>query len=98
VARLAAAHTRQIDTFFPGTSAAWTGRAQLSAWHLSPYAQGAYSYWPVGYLHRYAGYEGTPQGNIHIGGEHCSYDFQGFMEGGATEGERAAREVIDAVL
>ncbi|MER6349735.1 flavin monoamine oxidase family protein [Streptomyces sp. NPDC001595] len=98
VARLAADRTRAVDAFFPGTSAAWTGRAQLSAWHLDPYAQGAYSYWPVGYLHRYAGYEGTAQGNVHIGGEHCSYDFQGFMEGGATEGERAAREVIDAVL
>ncbi|MGC0332921.1 monoamine oxidase [Streptomyces sp. SAI-170] len=97
VAKLASTYTRDIDAFFPGTSAAFTGRAQLSAWHLNPYAQGAYSYWPVGYLHRYAGYEGTPQGNIHIGGEHCSYDFQGFMEGGATEGERAAREVIAAV-
>ncbi|MFI8189106.1 flavin monoamine oxidase family protein [Streptomyces sp. NPDC085946] len=86
-----------IDAFFPGTSAAWTGRAQLSAWHLDPHALGAYSYWPVGYLHRYAGYEGTAQGNVHIVGEHCSYDFQGFMEGGATEGERAAREVIAAV-
>ncbi|WP_328971069.1 flavin monoamine oxidase family protein [Streptomyces sp. NBC_00239] len=86
-----------IDAFFPGTGAAWTGRAQLSAWHRNPYALGAYSYWPTGYLHRYAKYEGTAQGNVHIGGEHCSYDFQGFMEGGATEGERAAREVIAAV-
>ncbi|MFB9393744.1 flavin monoamine oxidase family protein [Streptomyces coeruleoprunus] len=86
-----------VDAFFPGTSAAWTGRAQLSAWHLDPHTRGAYSYWPVGYLHRYAGYEGTAQGNVHIAGEHCSYDFQGFMEGGATEGERAAREVIAAV-
>ncbi|MFI9122019.1 flavin monoamine oxidase family protein [Streptomyces bikiniensis] len=84
-----------IDAFFPGTSRAYTGRAQLSAWHENPYSLGAYSCWPVGYLHRYAGYEGTAQGNVHIGGEHCSYDFQGFMEGGATEGERAAREVID---
>lgn len=94
---LVARRLRGIDAFFPGTSRAWTGRAQLSAWHHNPYALGAYSYWPVGYLHRYAGYEGTAQGNVHIGGEHCSYDFQGFMEGGATEGERAAREVIDAV-
>ncbi|OKJ97093.1 hypothetical protein AMK26_30190 [Streptomyces sp. CB03234] len=97
---LAARRLRGIDAFFPGTSKAWTGRAQLSAWHHNPYALGAYSYWPVGYLHRYAGYEGTaqgPQGRIHIGGEHCSYDFQGFMEGGATEGERAAREVITAL-
>ncbi|QGZ48247.1 NAD(P)-binding protein [Streptomyces sp. QHH-9511] len=86
-----------IDAFFPGTSKAYTGRAQLSAWHRNPYTLGAYSCWPVGYLHRYAGYEGTAQGNVHIGGEHCSYDFQGFMEGGATEGERAAREVIDAL-
>ncbi|MFI6939663.1 flavin monoamine oxidase family protein [Streptomyces sp. NPDC050418] len=94
VRNLAAERLAGIDAFFPGTSAAWNGRAQLSAWHRNPLAQGAYSYWPVGYLHRYAGYEGTPQGNLHFAGEHCSYDFQGFMEGGATEGERAAREVI----
>ncbi|MEV5973329.1 NAD(P)/FAD-dependent oxidoreductase [Streptomyces sp. NPDC051921] len=86
-----------IDAFFPGTSRAYTGRAQLSAWHRNPYSLGAYSCWPVGYLHRYAGYEGTAQGNVHIGGEHCSYDFQGFMEGGATEGERAAKEVVAAL-
>ncbi|MGI5354419.1 flavin monoamine oxidase family protein [Streptomyces sp. CA-252508] len=93
---LAARRLRGVDAFFPGTSRAFTGRAQLSAWHLDPHTLGAYSMWPVGYLHRYAGYEGTAQGNVHIGGEHCSYDFQGFMEGGATEGERAAREVIAA--
>ncbi|MER7759661.1 NAD(P)/FAD-dependent oxidoreductase [Streptomyces sp. NPDC097619] len=86
-----------IDAFFPGTKAVWNGRAQLSAWHRNPHALGAYSYWPVGYLHRYAKYEGTAQGRVRIAGEHCSYDFQGFMEGGATEGERAAREVIAAV-
>ncbi|MFD6892666.1 flavin monoamine oxidase family protein [Streptomyces sp. NPDC059957] len=86
-----------IDAFFPGTKAAWNGKAQISAWHRNPYALGAYSYWPTGYLHKYAKYEGTAQGRIHIGGEHCSYDFQGFMEGGATEGERAAKEVVTAL-
>ncbi|GAA1520542.1 hypothetical protein GCM10009730_29740 [Streptomyces albidochromogenes] len=98
VRELAARRSREVDAFFPGTSRTWTGKAQLSAWHRDPYALGAYSYWPVGYLHRYAGYEGTPQGNVHIAGEHCSYDFQGFMEGGATEGERAARQVIGKLL
>ncbi|MFF4714788.1 flavin monoamine oxidase family protein [Streptomyces eurythermus] len=94
---LATRYLKDIDAFFPGTQAAWTGRAQLSAWHLNPYSLGAYSYWPVGYLHRYAGYEGVAQGRIHLAGEHCSYDFQGFMEGGAREGERAAREVLAAL-
>jgi hypothetical protein len=40
------------------------------------------------------GYEKIPQGNIHFAGEHCSQDFQGFMEGGANEGIRATEEIL----
>jgi monoamine oxidase len=83
-----------VDRVFPGIRAAWNGRATLSAWHLSPLAYGAYSGWPVGYVSSYAGYEGVAQGNVHIGGEHCSNDFLGYMAGAAIEGARAAREVI----
>ncbi|MEU5809304.1 hypothetical protein [Streptomyces sp. NPDC047718] len=36
------------------------------------------------------------QGDVHLSGEHCGYDFRGFMDGGATEGERAAWQVIAA--
>ncbi|MGI5487727.1 FAD-dependent oxidoreductase [Microtetraspora malaysiensis] len=97
VRSLVASTLTQIDQVFPGTKAAWTGRAQLSAWHKNPYSQGAYTCWPVGYVHRYAGYEGTAQGNVHLAGEHTSYDFQGYMEGGAAEGARAAQEVLAAL-
>ena len=37
------------------------------------------------------------RGTIHFAGEHCSQDFQGFMEGGAMEGRRAATEVLRQV-
>ena len=47
-------------------------------------AQLSYSYWKVGQYTSFSGYEGVPQGNIHFAGEHCSQDFQGFMEGGAS--------------
>ncbi|MBP0455376.1 FAD-dependent oxidoreductase [Kitasatospora sp. RG8] len=94
---LARDYQRQIDVLWPGTSAAWNGRATLSAWHLNPYSYGAYSYWPVGYLTGWAGYEGTAQGRLHFAGEHTSYDFQGYMEGGASEGARAAGEVLAAI-
>ena len=57
----------------------------------------SYSYWKVGQYTAFAGYEGVPQGSIHFAGEHCSQDFQGFMEGGASEGIRAALEVWHAV-
>jgi monoamine oxidase len=43
--------------------------------------------------HTVRGYERIWQRNIHFAGEHCSVEFQGYMEGGATEGIRAANEV-----
>jgi Flavin containing amine oxidoreductase len=33
------------------------------------------------------------QAKCHFAGEHCSINFQGFMEGGAEEGARAAQEI-----
>lgn len=94
VVQSANAFLGRIEPVYPGLSAAWNGRATLAAWHVNPYAYGAYSYWPTGYCHNYAGYEAVRQGNTHFAGEHCSIDFQGYMEGGATEGQRAAAEVI----
>ena len=95
VRSVARAFLGQVEQVLPGVSAQWNGRATLSAWPTNPLSYGAYSYWPVGYAHQYAGYEGVRQGNLHFAGEHCSIDFQGYMEGGAVEGQRAAREVLD---
>ncbi|MGZ4465521.1 MAG: flavin monoamine oxidase family protein [Nocardioides sp.] len=90
----AAAFLGQVEQVLPGISSQWNGRATLSAWPTNPNSYGAYSYWPTGYCHVYAGYEGVRQGNVHFAGEHCSIDFQGYMEGGADEGQRAAGEIL----
>jgi len=46
----------------------------------------------------FSGYENARQGQqgmkIHFAGEHCSTNFQGFMEGGAQEGACAANEIL----
>lgn len=84
----------RIEPVYPGLTALWNGRALLSTWYLNPYSFGSYSYWPTGYMQHFAGYEGVRQGNVHFAGEHCSVDFQGYMEGGAEEGQRAAAEII----
>ncbi|GAA0643149.1 hypothetical protein GCM10010174_77460 [Kutzneria viridogrisea] len=86
-----------VDLALPGVRRAWTGRATLSAWHLDPNTLGAYSCYPIGYCHRYAGYEGTRQGNVHLAGEHTSFESLGFMNGGVESGQRAAREIIGSV-
>ena len=70
------------------------GRATIDYWPASPYQRGSYSYWKVGQYQAFAGYERVPQGKIYFAGEHTSQDYQGFMEGGASEGVRAATELI----
>jgi monoamine oxidase len=59
-----------------------------------PNLLGSYSCWKTGQYTAFSGYEGARQGNCHFAGEHCSTNFQGFMEGGAEEGQRAANEIL----
>ena len=85
---------QQLERVFPGISAHYTGRAALSYPTGDPYLLGSYSCWRVGQYTHFGGYEGARQGPIYFAGEHCSVEFQGFMEGGAREGARAAREIV----
>jgi monoamine oxidase len=83
----------QVEPVFPGMTARYTGKATLAAWHSSPYQRGAYSYWSPGYIQKYCTYEGVPMGAVHFAGEYCSQDFQGYINGAAVEGQRAALEI-----
>jgi monoamine oxidase len=85
---------KKLDVAFPGLKQRWNGKATLSAPFLDPNLLCSYSYFKVGQYHTFGGYEGVRQGPIHFAGEHCSQDFQGYMEGGASEGVRAANEIV----
>jgi monoamine oxidase len=85
---------RQLEPVFPGISNQWNGLATLDTPLTDPYLLGSYSYWKVGQYTSFSGYEGVRQGRCHFGGEHCSTNFQGYMEGGASEGARAANEIL----
>ncbi len=84
----------QIEPLFPGITQLWNGKATLDVPLTNPFLLGSYSYWKVGQYTGFSGFEAVRQGNIHFAGEHCSINFQGFMEGGAEEGARAAGEII----
>jgi len=85
---------QQLERIFPGISTHYTGKAALSYPTGSPHLLGSYSCWRVGQYTLFAGYEGVRQGPIHFAGEHCSPEWQGYMEGGAKEGERVAQEIV----
>jgi len=90
-----AAHlVSQLDRVWPGIASHYTGKAALSHPTLDPNFRGSYSCWLVGQCTDFAGYEGVRQGNVLFAGEHCNVPYQGFMEGAAREGVRAAREIL----
>lgn len=84
----------QMEPIFPGITRQWNGKAMLSTPFTDPNFLCSYSYWKPGQYTGFSGYEKVRQGNIHFAGEHCSINFQGFMEGGAAEGVRAANEIL----
>ena len=84
----------RLEPVFPGVTQQWNGRATLDVPSRNPYSRGSYSYWKIGQYTLFSGSERERSGNCHFAGEHCSIDFQGFMEGGAEEGLRAASEIL----
>ena len=81
----------QVATVYPGLS--WNGKATQSLTHKSPLFRASYSFYKVGQFTTFGGYERVRQGGVLFCGEHTSIDFQGFMEGAASEGGRAARQL-----
>lgn len=94
IQRYAQSCLRQLERVYPGISAHYTGRAALSYPTGDPHLLGSYACWRVGQYTQFGGYEGVRQGPVLFAGEHCSVEFQGFMEGAAREGARAARELV----
>jgi monoamine oxidase len=84
----------QLEQVFPRISARYNGHAVTSAPFEDPNLRCSYSYVGVGQFTTIHGYERVAQGRVHFAGEHCSLEYQGFMEGAAREGIRAAREVL----
>jgi monoamine oxidase len=82
-----------LEPIFSGVTAAYNGLAYAGFGLLDPRLGGAWSQYNIGQYTDFGGYEGVREGNLHFAGEHTSIDFQGFMEGAVTSGERVAREI-----
>jgi monoamine oxidase len=91
-----------LDRILPGALAAATRDdknkllAHLQHWPSDPFIKGSYTCNQPGYFTTILGHEATPVGNLYFAGEHTDffYEWQGFMEGGANSGIRAANEVL----
>ena len=85
---------QRAEAVFPGLSQLWNGKATQSLPHLHPLMRASYAYYRPGQYTAFGGYEGVRQGGVLFCGDHTTQDYQGYMEGGASEGRRAGRQLL----
>jgi monoamine oxidase len=86
-----------LDQVFPGTAQQYVADSALRfAWTDNPYSKGSYACPKPGQW-AFFDHMAERSGTLHFCGEHTSEDFQGFMEGAAETGARAAREVLEGL-
>jgi monoamine oxidase len=105
VQRETALFLKDLNLVYPGTLNAATRNGNerfhvhLAHWPSNPLTKGAYTCPHPGYFTTIAGNEQKPVGNVHFAGEHTDsfYEWQGFMEGAALSGVRAANEILNDI-
>jgi monoamine oxidase len=88
---------RGIERAYPGALRERNDKVSRFHWPTHPWSKGSYSGYKPGHWTTIAGAEGLPVGNLFFAGEHCSYDFQGYMNGAAQSGADTAKAVMAKV-
>lgn len=83
-----------LEKIFPGISNTRNSKQARMDWIDNPFSKGSYASYGPGHWTTIRGAEFKPIGNLHFAGEHCSLDFQGFMNGAAETGRRAAENIL----
>ena len=83
-----------INEIYPGIDADYNNKSYRMTWNNYPHAKCGYSAWKVGQYTTIAGSEGETVGNLYFAGEHTSYNYQGYMNGGAASGRKAAQNIL----
>ena len=84
----------QLEQIFPGIKNLRQGEAIRAFWPGEKYTRASYACYLVGQWTSIAGAEQQCVGNLFFAGEHCSRNYQGYMEGGCRTGEVAGERIL----
>lgn len=93
----ASKYLHKLNQIYPGIKADYNNKAYRMVWPTFPLTKGSYSAWTVGQYTTIAGSEIETVGNLYFAGEHTSYNFQGYMNGGAVTGHIAANRILSKI-
>ena len=83
-----------LGRVFPDVRDAWLGTALRVFWPADPFVRASYAAYTPGQWTGLRGAERETVGGLYFAGEHTSLDWQGYMNGGAESGRRAAQSLI----
>ena len=83
-----------VDGAFPGVAGVRTDRVGRFHWPTHPFTRASYACYRPGQTTAFGDAVGAPVGRVHFAGEHCSAEFQGYMNGAAETGRVAAEAVL----
>ena len=90
-------HLPLLEKMYPGATANLNGKVERFVWPTYRWTLCSYACFKPGQYTTIAGNEMKPVGKLFFAGEHCSYDFQGYMNGGAETGRRAAEAMAEKI-
>jgi monoamine oxidase len=83
-----------LNAIWPGTANQYNGQVHRMHWPTHPHTLASYACYRPGQWTTIAGNEIRRTGNIYYAGEHCSLEYQGYMNGAAETGRIAADQII----
>lgn len=84
----------EMDQVFPNSKRTYSNKHVFACWSSYPWVKASYTCPKPGQWNNEMLHISEPIGNVFFAGEHCSVDYQGFMNGGAETGRLAAEEII----
>ena len=87
----------ELDIIYPKSKQKYDNKHVFACWSSYPWVNASYTCFKPGQWTEIMPYVDIPIGNIHFAGEHCSIDWQGFMNGGAETGRLAAEEIVKKI-
>ncbi len=87
----------EMEQIFPGSKTKYSNKHVFACWSSYPWVKASYTCPKPGQWNNEMLHISEPIGNVYFAGEHCSLDYQGFMNGGAETGRMAAEQIIEKI-
>lgn len=90
-------YTQLLEEVYPGSKKSYANKHVFACWSSYPFVNASYTCPKPGQWNGAMLHISEPVGNVFFAGEHCSVDYQGFMNGAAETGRTTAEEIIKKI-